>query len=242
MSFEPSSEPIVRLAWERWLGLPARSLVNADGTSRIVVDTRERQSGDAATLTFVRLWNLSVLAGPGPLLDRAAGCGDEQLGDRTGLLQLTRDFGGRCEGVHTLYYADDLAVRQPAAEVLVSRAEPESAALAALCPPDDVDDVALGARPHQFTVMADGGPVASSAYAEWAGLLADLGTLVSPGHRRRGLATLATSIAAHEALASGLIIQGRADAANAPAHALAASVGLIAGGLQATASLHARRR
>ncbi|BAS16728.1 hypothetical protein AHiyo8_50310 [Arthrobacter sp. Hiyo8] len=66
---------------------------------------------------------------------------------------------------------------------------------------------------HHFTVMdgnePDRKPVACGAYAEWQGILADMGVLVPPDLRRQGLGTLAASIAAHEALASGLTLQWR---------------------------------
>ncbi|WP_449373876.1 GNAT family N-acetyltransferase [Arthrobacter psychrolactophilus] len=68
-------------------------------------------------------------------------------------------------------------------------------------------------------------------------MLARLGTLVAPESRRQGLGRLATSIAAHEALAAGLIVQWQADINNAPAHALAASMGLSVAGLQTRISL-----
>jgi GNAT superfamily N-acetyltransferase len=258
MTFELSSAPIVRLAWERGLGLPKDSLVMGADHSRILHDTTPGKSEDSAqpdnTVTFVRLWDQAILVAPAPILEAAAAFSDDELSDHAVMLRLTRDFGGRGHGVQALYYADDLPVQQTAGDVLVSHGNPEAVALESLCPPDDVNEVGLAALPHKYTVLhqevgqdgeandADAGPVACSAYDEWQGLLARLGTLVVPEYRRQGLGLLATSIAAHEALASGLILQWRADVNNPSAHALAASLGFSVAGLQTTVSLSAPRR
>ncbi|PYI67297.1 N-acetyltransferase [Arthrobacter livingstonensis] len=235
MTFDVSSAAIVRLAWERGLGLPADSLVNSSSAGRIT------HVEDSGSLTFLRLWDQAVLTGPAELLHAAQAYSDDELSDHANMLRLTRDFGGRGHGTQTLYYADDLPLHQPPGTVMVSHGHPDAEALAALCPPDDVNDVGLAGLPHKFTVMEspepDAGPLACAAYAEFAGLLAQLGTLVAPKFRRRGLGGLATEIAAHEALAAGLIVQWRADVNNAPAHALAMSTGFSVAGLQTSVAL-----
>ena len=76
-------------------------------------------------------------------------------------------------------------------------------------------------------------PLACGAYSEWEGLLANMGVLVAPAWRRRGLGTLAASIAAHEALAAGLTLQWKADVSNSGALAMARSIGFTTGGLHA---------
>ncbi|WP_104086617.1 GNAT family N-acetyltransferase [Arthrobacter sp. GMC3] len=246
MTFDLSSAPIVRLAWERGLNLPADSLVMGADRTRITHPV------EAAELTFIRLWDQAILTGPAAVLDAVAACSDDELSDHALMLRLTRDFGGRGHGTQTLYYADDLPVRQPAGTITVSHGNPEAVALESLCPPDDVNDVGLGSLPHKFTLMGtpaspeedahDAGPVATSAYAEYQGLLARMGTLVAPAYRRQGLGLLATSIAAHEALAAGLIVQWQADVNNASAHALALSTGFILAGLQTSVSLQSQHR
>lgn len=239
MTFDVSSAPIIRLAWERHLGLPADTLVAASSGGRVT------HTDDAGSLTFLRLWDRSVLTGPEPLLLAAQDYSDDELSDHANMLRLTRDFGGRGRGTHTLYYADDISVRQPAGTVVVSHVDQDAVALAALCPPDDVNDVGLAGLPHKFTVMESlepgAAPLACAAYSEFAGLLAHLGTLVAPKFRRRGLGALATEIAAHEALAAGLIVQWRADVNNAPAHALAMSTGFSVAGLQTSVALQPRQ-
>lgn len=219
---------------------PPTPLVSGDDGSRI---THATESG---ALTFLRLWDQAILAGPAEVLAAAEECTDEELADHSFMLRLTRDFGGRGGGTHSLFYADDLPLQQPDASVTVSHGNPEAVALEALCPPDDVNDVGLAKLAHKFTLMdsgeSDAHPVATGAYAEYEGLLAQLGTLVAPAFRRRGLGLLATNIAAHEALASGLILQWRADANNAPARALAVSAGFIEAGLQTSVSLQSPQK
>lgn len=236
MTFDLSSSPIVRLAWERGLNLPADSLVNGNQSGRITHAIQGR------SLTFIRLWDQSILTGPEHLLDMAEALDDDELSDHSIMLRLTKNDGGRGLGTQALYYADDLALHQPAGTVHVSSSPEAAQALEALCPPDDVNDVGLAHRAHKFTLMAhgesDADPVACSAYAEYQGLLAQLGTLVAPAFRRHGLGRLATSIAAHEALAAGLIVQWQADINNAAAHALATSMGFSVAGLQTQVSLH----
>lgn len=242
MTFDLSSSPIVRLAWERGLDLPADSLVNGNQSGRIT------HAVEVRSLTFVRLWDQSILTGPEHLLDMAEALDDDDLSDHSLMLRLTKNDGGRGLGTQGLYYADDLALHQPAETIHVSTGTQAALDLQALCPPDDVNDVAPAHRAHKFTLMTHGEPgaepLACSAYSEYQGLLAQLGTLVAPNVRRQGVGRLATSIAAHEALAAGLIVQWQADINNAAAHALATSMGFSVAGLQTQVSLqsHQNRR
>jgi GNAT superfamily N-acetyltransferase len=82
----------------------------------------------------------------------------------------------------------------------------------------------------QSSQSSHSSPVACGAYAEWEGILADMGILVRPEFRRRGLGTLAASIAAHEALASGLTLQWCTALDNRGALGLARSLGFADGG------------
>ena len=123
----------------------------------------------------------------------------------------------------------------------VSHGNPEAIELEAACPPDDVNEVGLSDLEHRFTVMhVDDGrrtPVACGAYTEWEGILAQMGVLVAPEWRRRGLGSLAASIAAHEALASGLTLQWRSDVSNKGSLAIARSLGFTPGGIQTSVLL-----
>ena len=64
-----------------------------------------------------------------------------------------------------------------------------------------------------------------------------MGVLVAPEWRRRGRGSLAASVAAHEALASGLTLQWRTDVSNKGSLATARSLGFSTGGIQTSVLL-----
>ena len=235
MTLAPGSAEIIQLAWARRLGLDDGAFATARGR-------RLTRADDAArSLQFVRLFGGSALVGPEWALDAASGYSDEELAQHVTLLTITRGHGGHGLGAAALFFADDLPLQQPSGELTVSHGNPEAIELEGRCPPDDVNEVGLADLEHRFTIMHvdDGGrtPVACGAYTEWEGILAQLGVLVSPEWRRRGLGTLAASIAAHEALASGLTLQWRSDVSNKGSLALARSLGFTAGGIQTSVLL-----
>ncbi|MFY9636370.1 MAG: GNAT family N-acetyltransferase [Cellulosimicrobium cellulans] len=237
MTLDPGSAAIIQLAWARHLGLD-------DGAFAAALTSGERvvRADDAAkTVEFVRLFGSSALVGPQWVIDAAAGIPDDEMAQHVTLLTLTRSHGGHGLGAAALFFADDLPLRQPSEELTVSHGNPEAIELEGLCPPDDVNEVGLSDLENRYTIVheVDGRrvPVACGAYAEWEGLLAHLGVLVDPEWRRRGLGSLAASIAAHEALAAGLTVQWRAEVSNTGAVALARKLGLAAGGIQTSVHL-----
>jgi RimJ/RimL family protein N-acetyltransferase len=134
-----------------------------------------------------------------------------------------------------------LPLLQPSGELTISHGDQEAIELEGLCPPDDVNEVGLSDLENRFTIMrGDNGdrvPVACGAYSEWEGILAHMGVLVDPVWRRQGLGSLAASVAAHEALASGLTLQWRAEVSNKSSLAIARSLGFAAGGIQTSVLL-----
>jgi GNAT superfamily N-acetyltransferase len=232
VTFQTSSRGIVRLAWARQLGLPDLSF--ADDGARLL------GCRDAADeLIAVMLFGQLALVGPTDLVEAAAELDAEEILDGRGLL---RAAGPRAHGLRTavLGFADDLPLDQPEMEPHVSRGAPEAIELEMRCPPDDVTSAGLTGREQRFTLMLPDGPGACAAYSVQDGLLADLGVLVAPAVRGRGLGRLAASVAAHEALADGLIVQ-----VAVPVHAVAAlrladSLGLEAQGRYAAVSLPPR--
>ncbi len=230
MSFDEGSIAIVRLAWERRLGLD-------DGALGAVADRLVKRDDDAPTLSFIRLWGNSLLVGPGWAIDAAEGFSDAELTDHSTMLGLTRGHGGHGLGTASLYFADDLPLVQPDAELTVSRGSAEAVELESRCPPDDVNEVGLAALANKFTLIRADVPVACAAYTEWQGLLARLGVLVTPDQRRQGWGLMAAAVAAHEALASGLILQWRTDMSNFASNALARMLGLDWAGTQTSVRL-----
>lgn len=235
MTLAPGSAEIIQLAWARRLGLD-------DGAFAAAAGRRLTRADEAArSLQFVRLFGSSALVGPQWAIDGAAGYSDEELAQHVTLMTITRGHGGHGLGAAALFFADELPLQQPSEELTVSHGNPEAIELEALCPPDDVNEVGLADLEHRFTIMhsEDGRrtPVACGAYTEWEGFLAELGVLVAPEWRRLGVGTLAASIAAHEALASGLTLQWRSDVSNKGSLALARSLGFTAGGIQTSVLL-----
>ncbi|MBT2249655.1 GNAT family N-acetyltransferase [Arthrobacter sp. BHU FT2] len=237
MTLDPGSAAIVQLAWARRLGLDD----DAFGTALASGERIVRADESARTVEFVRLFGSSVLVGPQEIIDAAADIPDADMAQHVTLLTLTREHGGHGLGAAALFFADDLPLQQPAEEMTVSHGNAEAIELEGRCPPDDVNEVGLSDLENRFTIVheVDGRrmPLACGAYTEWEGLLAHLGVLVDPEWRRRGLGTLAASIAAHEALAAGLTLQWRTDVSNTGSLALARRLGLSAGGIQTSVNL-----
>lgn len=237
MSLESHSAAIIQLAWARRLGLD-------DGAFASALETGERitRADDSArSVEFVRLFGSSALVGPQWALDAAAGIADEEMAQHVTLLTITRQHGGHGQGSAALFFADDLPLLQPSGELSVSHGNPAAIELEGLCPPDDVNEVGLSDLENRYTILheEDGRrvPVACGAYSEWEGILAHMGVLVAPRWRRRGVGSLAASIAAHEALASGLTLQWRTDVSNKGSLAIARSLGFATGGIETSVLL-----
>ena len=237
MTLDPGSAAIIQLAWARRLGLDDDAFGDALASGERIV----RADESARTVEFVRLFGSSVLVGPRSIIEAAAGIPDEEMAQHVTLLKLTREQGGHGLGAAALFFADDLPLQQPSEELTVSHGNPEAIELEDRCPPDDVNEVGLSDLENRYTIVheLDGRrvPLACGAYGEWEGLLANMGVLVDPDWRRRGLGALAGSIAAHEALAAGLTLQWRADVSNTGCLALARKLGLSAGGIQTSVHL-----
>jgi GNAT superfamily N-acetyltransferase len=237
MTLDPGSAAIIQLAWARRLGLDDDAFSSALASGERIV----RADESVRTVEFVRLFGSSALVGPQWVIDAAAELPDEEMAQHVTLLTLTRSHGGHGLGAAALFFADDLPVKQPSEEMTVSHGNADAIELEGRCPPDDVNEVGLSDLEHHYTIVheVEGRrvPLACGAYAEWEGLLAHLGVLVAPAWRRRGLGSLAASIAAHEALAAGLTLQWRTDVSNTGSLALARKLGLSAGGIQTSVHL-----
>lgn len=210
---------IIRLAWARELGLPDRALT--DSADRYV-----RVDESADRIRFVTIAGASALVGPGWAVQRAQQHDDDELVRAGGLLALAKDHAGRCSGPVELGWAPDFGKSIAVEEPLVSHEREHVAELQGLCPPDDVAEADLSGKSTWFTIVdEDHRPLASAGYAEWQGIVADMGALTLPSARRRGLGATATQLATNDALDAGLIPQWRAHRDNTASRRLAARLG-----------------
>ena len=239
MDLDPGTIAIIQLAWSRRLGLEDDALSAADDHERIydVQDT-------ASEVKFVRLFGREVFSGPEWAADQARSKSTEELASQSALLRLSLDHGGRGIAEERLYYTDSYPPVPVAEELAVADDARYAEALERLCPPDDVVEAKLSRHDILFVLVDDTGPgtpvpVAGAGYTIREGILADIGTLTSPGHRLRGLGSYVTAIAVEDAMAAGLIPQTRIQSNNLGASRTAAGAGFVPAGLCSSVSLPA---
>ncbi|WP_433613317.1 GNAT family N-acetyltransferase [Prescottella agglutinans] len=210
---------IIRLAWARELGLTDRALDDS-GVRHVRIDDSDDR------IRFVTIAGAGALVGPAWAVDRAQAHSDEELARPGGLLALTKDHSGRSSGPVELAWAADFGKGIAVEEPLVSHEFEHVLALQTACPPDDVAEAGLSDKANWFTVVDDAHrPLASAGYAEWQGIIADMGALTAPAARRRGFGATATRLATNDALDAGLIPQWRAHRDNVASRRLASGLG-----------------
>ncbi|MGW4380447.1 GNAT family N-acetyltransferase [Kitasatospora sp. NPDC004531] len=109
---------------------------------------------------------------------------------------------------------DGLRPQPPATDPVVVRLAPTDPRLRDLehrTDPTDAEEAGLaGLTSPAFAVLADGQVVAACGYRRWPFDLAHFAVLTDPAHRGRALARHTATVAAHHALAAGLLPQWRA--------------------------------
>lgn len=210
---------IIRLAWARELGLPDRAFDDPDVRHVRVDDSADR-------IRLVTIAESTALVGPAWAVERARHHSDSELARSGRLLALAKDHSGRCSGPIVLGWAADFGKGVAVEEPLVSHELEHVVALEAACPPDDVAEAALTGKANWFTVVDDAHrPLASAGYAEWQGIIADMGALTLPTARHRGYGATAAQLATNDALDAGLVPQWRAHFDNVASRRLAAHLG-----------------
>jgi hypothetical protein len=230
---ETNTRSIVELAWARVLGLPDHTLLTpADWRLGRVDDTM---------ITFVQLWEHRVLVGPQRFLDQVADVPDETLADGPSLLALSAELPGgpgRLQAATSLAFLDAYV---PGEELKTTTASDDLAVVSDLerrCPPDDVAEVGLASMTWKIALLDDEDqPVSGAGFAEWQGIVADIGALTPLPLRRSGHGRIAAGIATNEALDRGLVPQWRGRADDQVARRLARRLGYRAVGTQTTISL-----
>jgi hypothetical protein len=216
---------IIRLAWSRRLGLEDSAL--RPSHRHIEIDD------NATSVTFVRLGDASALIGPESVVSAspnswASRYTDDERSER-GVLGAVG--AGRSHGPILLYFAGDIGTSIDRHDPLISHELSHVLALEALCAPDDVIAAELTRKRSWFTVLGDdepaetAAPLATAAYLEWEGVLADLGVLTAPGARRQGNGQVVARLATNDAFDEGMIPQWRTNSENGTSRRLAARLG-----------------
>nr|WP_294693660.1 GNAT family N-acetyltransferase [uncultured Friedmanniella sp.] len=228
---ETNTKAIVRLGWSRLLGLPDDALDSGSGTGPVRVPSLD-------TVMVVRLWERSVVVGPDWLQERTAGFNPARLADQSTLLRCCDGHSARLVGQAVLAYTDGY-VTTPGLGNVPAADDPEIvAALERACPPDDVTEVGLSRLSRAVVTLDDReAPLAGAGYAEWQGILGQLGVLTPPEHRRAGHGTTAAALALNDALDAGLVPQWRTRVDNVASRRLAHRLGLVEVGSQTTIAL-----
>lgn len=229
---EANTEAIVRLGWARLLGLADDALDAAgDGTATVRVESSD-------TVMVVLLWDRAVVVGPGWFQERTADLDPRGLAEQSTLLRCCDGHPARLVGQAVLAYTDGYVTTDGLGDVPAADDPDAVAALERACPPDDVTEVGLSDLPRALVTVDDrDAPLAGAGYAEWQGILAQLGVLTPPEHRRAGHGTTAASLALNDALDVGLVPQWRARVDNVASRRMARRLGLVEVGSQTTVTL-----
>ena len=141
----------------------------------------------------------------------------DELATVAGLERLAAPHGG-CDplGVGILLFTDEHVDLPGLDDADLGDEAALVARLREACPPADVEESDLLSLDPAFVLVEDDLPVAAAGYTEWVGLLAHVGVVTAPDHRRRGRGMLAAAAATNDALASGLVPQWRSAGTTPP--------------------------
>ncbi|KUG60574.1 hypothetical protein [Nesterenkonia jeotgali] len=225
---------IIALSWARRLGLGDKDLLGPGSR-------HELSTPAGSPVSFLRLFDHTVLSAPSEVLHQARRLADAELADERSLLALARRCaaGARSLGAAQLLYAEEPPILTAAQRGAISF-EPEAvqAAIAA-SPADDVQASGIGAAPWRAALVDEytGVSLGAAGREIWAGMLAQLGVLTVPGQRRRGVGLQLAAVAAEDAFTEGLIPQWRAGTESLAALRIAAGLGFSPAGTQTTVIL-----
>src|SRR5690625_4203394 len=141
----------------------------------------ELEEWDPHTVTFIQLFNISILYGPQWFLDAARNIDDDVLALESTMLQLGYEAGARSLGEEVLYYAEDIPYYDDA-QLNVTAHSSDARRLEAACPPDDTIAMPLDALDHYFTISAFGEhaePIAGAGYDVFSDTVGQLLVLVA---------------------------------------------------------------
>lgn len=220
----------VRDGWARQLRV-APSLVAEPG---VHVVTRM----GATAVVVLRLGPATVAVAPPPAAARLRSLGRDLLLDTDAVVGAIDDPAARPIGTATLAFTDGATLVTPS-QAPARPADPDDvAALLAAVETHEGEESGLAGMPERWTVdRADGVPAAVAGYVAWQDRVAQLGVLVHPDHRHRGLAMRAAGTAARAAISAGLVPQWRCRLGNDASARLADGLGFVPLGRQLAVAL-----
>ncbi|WP_300344158.1 GNAT family N-acetyltransferase [Nesterenkonia sp.] len=237
MALTEQTRRIVNLAWARMLGQLDDALETGDPAHRIEVI-----NDDTAAVSFIQLFDRSILSGPEPVVASARELSAEQLRSERTLLQTTRMHhpGARILGAGHLLYCEEPPQLQPRTDVAVSFDPEHIAAVMADSPADDVTASGLVDASWAAALLQEGAGeqvLAAAGRQVWQKMLGHLGVLTAPGHRGRGYGEFIASVAVEEAFMDGLVPQWRAAGESPASRRAALRLGFTQAGTQTTVLL-----
>ncbi|GAA3061809.1 MULTISPECIES: GNAT family N-acetyltransferase [Actinomycetes] len=255
MSLTEQTRQIVKLAWCRMLDLEDTDLDLGDPRVRV-----EAVAEDAAAVTFVRLFDRTVIFGPAEVIGEARRYSDAELARERTLLSLVRAHrsGARALGAAHLLYCEEPPQIRPRADVAVSFEPEHVTRLMAASPADDVAASGLAEAGWAAALVEDrpssapGAPghsegsagadsreqvLAAAGREVWQQMIAQLGVLTHPAHRGSGHGRYIASVAVEEAFVDGLVPQWRAAMDTEASHRAAIRLGFSEAGSQTTVLL-----
>ena len=209
-----ANQRIVLSAWAQSLHIDSGQLRLANegeaATRRFEIAAEdELEEWDPHTITFIQLFNISILYGPQWFLDAARAIDDDVLALESTMLRLGDAAGVRSLGEEVLYYAEDIPYYDDARLNVTSQSR-DVRRLEALTPPDDTIAMPLDALDHYFTISAFGHnaqPIAGAGYDVFSKTIGQLMVLVAAEQRGKGYGTFMLARAAEECMFDGLLPQ-----------------------------------
>lgn len=209
-----ANQRVVLSAWARSLDVDARLFHRANEGETAprrfeILAGPELDDWDPNTVTFIQLFNISILYGPPWFLKAARDIDDEILALESTMLRLGYEAGARSLGEELIYYAEDIPFYDDA-QLNVTSQSRDARRLEAACPPDDTFAMPIDALDHYFTISAFGQgaePIAGAGYDVFADTVGQLEVLVAAAQRGKGYGTFMLARAAEECMFDGLLPQ-----------------------------------
>lgn len=187
----------------------------------------------ASAAVVVRVGFTVVIGAPEHLLTPLRELPPPQLLEPDSLMAALADHTPQLLGPARLAYADARSLSLGTTSTVRRASRAELAPVLAASPDEDRGESGLEEMERWWIADGrDGEPTAAAGYETWGDRIAQLGILVTPGHRGHGYGASAASAAIEHALSVGLIPQWRSAAGNNASQRLGRRLGFVPHGEQ----------